>query len=163
MDYLFNAALTGTGATAMIDAWAIVRQRLLGMPPPDYALVGRWLGHVARGWVRHERIGRSPAVQGERAIGWCAHYATGMAFAAVLLVVAGPEWIRHPTPGPALSVGIATVLAPFLLMQPGMGNGVAASRTPHPWTARFHSIVTHAIFGAGLYVAGWITSVLRAP
>jgi hypothetical protein len=162
LDYLLTAALTGTGATAMIDAWALARRWLLGIPAMDYALVGRWLGHVAQGRLRHDHIGRAPAVRGERVIGWWAHYATGIAFAGMLLAVAGPDWIRRPTLAPALAVGVATVLAPFLLMQPGMGNGIAASRTAHPWTARFHSILTHAIFGVGLYVAGWLTSALRA-
>jgi hypothetical protein len=41
-----------------------------------------------------------------------------------------------------------------------MGAGVAASRTPHPAAARFQSFVTHAIFGLGLYAAGWATSFL---
>jgi hypothetical protein len=47
-------------------------------------------------------------------------------------------------------------------MQPGMGAGVAASRTPRPATARLHSLVTHGIFGLGLYAAGWATSLLDA-
>jgi Protein of unknown function (DUF2938) len=54
------------------------------------------------------------------------------------------------------------VAAPFLLMQPGMGAGIAASRTPRPAAARLHSLVTHGIFGLGLYAAGWATSLLDA-
>jgi hypothetical protein len=60
-----------------------------------------------------------------------------------------------------LIVGIGTVLAPFLLMQPGMGAGIAASRTPHPGTARIHSLVTHAIFGVGLYAAATFIKLLE--
>jgi hypothetical protein len=52
-----------------------------------------------------------------------------------------------------LLVGIATVLAPFLLMQPGMGLGVFARRAPHPWKARLHSLLMHAVFGLGLYAS----------
>ena len=63
----------------------------------------------------------------------------------------GPGWLRHPTIGPALALGIATVAAPFFVMQPGMGMGVAASRAPRPAAARLQSLLTHAIFGAGLY------------
>lgn len=50
--------------------------------------------------------------------------------------------------------------APFLLMQPGMGAGIAASRTPRPTIARLHSLLTHAIFGLGLYAASRITSLI---
>jgi hypothetical protein len=135
-----------------------VRRPLLGVPLPDYGLVGRWLAHSARGRLRHERIGTSPRVRGERLIGWVAHYLIGIAFAAALLAVFGIDWMRAPEIGPALAVGLGSVAAPFLVMQPGMGLGVAASRTPHPGAARAQSLVTHGVFGLGLYLAGWAAS-----
>ena len=120
--------------------------------------VGRWLAYLPRGRFRHDPIAASPAVRGERLIGWMAHYLIGIAFAAALLAIWGLDWARHPTIGPALMVGIASVSAPFLLMQPGMGAGIAASRTARPAAARLQSLVTHGIFGLGLYAAGWVTS-----
>jgi hypothetical protein len=160
MDYLVCALLIGTGATMVMDLWALVRKALLGIPALDYGLVGRWIGYLARGRFRHERIAASPEVRNERLIGWTAHYVIGIAFAATLLAIWGLQWARHPTIGPALIVGFGSVVAPFFLMQPGMGAGFAASRTPHPRAARFQSLVTHGIFGLGLYGAGWLTSLL---
>jgi Protein of unknown function (DUF2938) len=161
MDYLLCSLLTGLGATAVMDVWALVRKRLLGIPALDYRLVGRWLAYMARGRFRHDRIAASPAVQGERLFGWTAHYLIGIAFAAALLAIWGLDWIRHPTIGPALIVGVGSVAAPFLLMQPGMGAGIAASRAPRPAAARFHSLVTHGVFGLGLYAAGWMVCSLH--
>jgi len=155
MEIAICAALTGIGATAIIDAWSLVRRRLFGTPLPSYALVGRWLAHMLRGRFRHPSIARAAPVRGELAAGWAAHYLTGIVFAGALLAVAGPTWLQRPTLAPALAVGLGTVLAPFLLMQPGMGAGVAARRTPRPGAARLQSIATHAIFGLGLYAAGW--------
>lgn len=163
MEQLSFALITGVGATAVTDLWGIVRRPLLGIAPPDYGLVGRWLGHMPRGRFRHESIAASAPVRGERLIGWTAHYLIGIAFAALLLATAGPAWIQRPTIGPALMVGIVTVAAPFLLMQPGMGAGIAASRTPRPATARVQSLVTHAVFGLGLYAAGLVASGLYGP
>ncbi len=160
MDYLVGILLTGVGATALTDLWAIARKHLLGIPPPNYGLVGRWFAYMPRGRFCHDSIAAALPVHGERLIGWTAHYLTGVAFAAILLGVWGLAWIHHPTIGPALLVGICTVAAPFLVMQPGMGAGIAASRTPRPAAARFQSLVTHAIFGLGLYAAGWATSFL---
>ena len=160
LDYLLYAVLIGAGATAVMDIWAAVRKRLLGIPPLDYGLVGRWLAHLVRGRFRHESIAASPRVRGERLIGWTAHYLIGIAFAAVLLAIWGLDWARHPTIGPALIVGIGSVAAPFLFMQPGMGAGIAASRTPRPAASRLHSLVTHGIFGLGLYAGGWMTSLV---
>jgi hypothetical protein len=160
-DFLLHAILIGVGATAIMDLWAAVRKSLLDAPSPDYGLVGRWLADMPRGHFRRNPITASLPVKGERLIGWTAHYLTGIAFAAALLAIYGLNWARHPTIIPALVVGIGSVAAPFLLMQPGMGHGIAASRTPRPATARMRSLVTHAIFGLGLYAAGWATSLLE--
>jgi hypothetical protein len=85
-----------------------------------------------------------------------------VAFAALLPLLFGAAWLRDPTPGPALAVGIGTVAAPFLLMQPGMGAGLAARRSPRPAAARLHSLVTHAVFGLGLYASAIATRALGA-
>ncbi|BAU49397.1 membrane protein [Sulfurifustis variabilis] len=162
VDYLVCTLLIGAGATAVTDIWGVFRRRMLGIPAPDYGLVGRWLAYFPRGRFRHDRIAATPSVQGERLIGWTAHYLIGIAFAALLLAFWGLDWVRRPTLGPALIVGIGTVLAPFLLMQPGMGAGIAASRTPRPAAARIQSLVMHAVFGIGLYAAGWVTRSLLA-
>lgn len=151
-----HALLIGAGATVAMDLWAMVRKRLLGLPSLDYALVGRWLVHITRGRLRHDPIGASPPVRHERAIGWIAHYLTGVAFAAVLLAGWGIGWARNPTLAPALIVGLGSVAAPFLLMQPAMGAGIAASRTPRPGAARIQSLLTHGVFGLGLYGSAWL-------
>ncbi len=163
MNILVSTFLVGAGATAVIDLWAIARKRLFGTPPPDYGLVGRWLAHMARGRFRHDSIVAAQPVHGERQIGWTAHYLIGISFAAILPGVWGLAWIHHPTIGPALVVGIGSVAAPFLVMQPGMGAGIAASRTPRPAAARIQSLVTHAIFGLGLYASGWAANFLYTP
>jgi hypothetical protein len=160
-DGVLSAIVIGAGATAVMDIWAAARKRLFGSPMPDYGLVGRWLAYVARGRFRHDSILASPPVRRERLIGWTAHYLIGVAFAAILLAIWGIDWTRHPTIAPALIVGFGSVAAPFLLMQPGMGAGIAASRTPHPAAARRRSVVTHGVFGAGLYAAGWVMSLMN--
>jgi hypothetical protein len=160
MDYAGSSLFIGAGATLTTDLWAIARWRLFGVPAPDWGLVGRWLGHMARGRFRHERIATAEPVRGERVIGWTAHYLIGIAFAGGLLAICGLAWARQPTLAPVLAFGIATVAAPFLLMQPGMGAGIAASRTPRPNSARLQSLVTHAVFGLGLYAAGLVLKLL---
>lgn len=162
MDSVLSVLLIGGGATAVMDLWSLVRERWLGIPRPDYGLVGRWIGHMPRGRFRHAAIKTAPAVRGERWLGWGVHYLTGLAFAALLLAGWGLAWVRQPALGPALLVGVGTVAAPFLLMQPGMGAGLAARRTPDPAAARRQSLVTHAVFGLGLYAAGWLARALLA-
>lgn len=157
MNSLASSLLIGIGATLATDAWALLRRSLFGIPLPDYGLVGRWFGHMAHGRFRHASIAASASVRAERVIGWTAHYVIGIVFASVLLAVFGSSWARHPTPGPALLVGIGSVAAPYLLMQPGMGAGIAASRTARPNRARLQSLLTHLVFGLGLYGAAMVT------
>jgi hypothetical protein len=140
----------------------VIRRKLFGVAAPNWGLVGRWIGHMPRGRFRHSSMATAAAVSGERLIGWLAHYAIGISFAAVLLSIWGREWIDAPAPGPALLVGAVSVLAPFLLMQPGMGAGIAASRTPRPAAARLQSLLTHMVFGLGLYAAGLFNRSLNS-
>lgn len=158
-DVLFTIVL-GVGATVVMDLWGLARKSLLGIAPPNYALVGRWIAHMTRGRFHHNSISAAALVRGELIIGWIAHYLIGVMFAALLIRIWGPAWIQHPTIGPALIVGIGTVTAPFLLMQPGMGAGIAASKTPNPVSARLQSLITHGVFGIGLYVTGQLLNAI---
>ena len=153
MNDLATSVLLGIGATAVMDAWGALRRPLLGWPVPDYAHLGRWVGHMPQGRFRHVAIAKSEPIRGERALGWFTHYLAGVGLAAVFVQLAHGSWLDHPSPGPALGFGVATAAVPFLLMQPAMGAGFAASRTSAPFRARLQSLVTHAVFGAGLYVA----------
>ncbi|MFG0865808.1 DUF2938 domain-containing protein [Pseudomonas sp. FYR_7] len=141
----------GVGATLVMDGWSAVSRRL-GVSTLDYALVGRWAGHALRGRWRHQAIRQAPPIKHERILGWTLHYVIGVAFAMLLVITAGTPWLSAPTLWPALAVGAGTVLAPLCLMQPAMGMGFFASRTPSPWRARFKSLVNHLVFGIGMYV-----------
>ena len=150
----------GVGATLAMDLWAAMLWRCFRVPALDYALVGRWIGHFPRGRFSHESIGHAASVRHERVIGWIAHYTIGVAFAALLLAVCGREWINHPTLNPPLIVSSVTLIEPFFVMQPAMGVGIAASRTPRPNVARLRSLATHTVHGLGLYASAWLWAVL---
>jgi hypothetical protein len=83
-------------------------------------------------------------------------------FALGLVALASADWLARPTVLPALFYGIGTVVFPFFIMQPSFGLGIAASRTPKPTQARLKSLVTHTVFGVGLYVCALgLSYVLR--
>ncbi|MGE0392450.1 MAG: DUF2938 domain-containing protein [Vicinamibacterales bacterium] len=146
-----RAVLLGTGATLTMDLWGLVLKRF-GVPSLNLALLGRWVGHLLRGRWRHVSIAAAAPVNGEAWIGWSAHYAIGIAFSALLLGMFGVEWARSPSLTPALLVGIVTVVAPWFILQPGMGAGIASRKTPAPLFNALKSLVTHTVFGLGLYL-----------
>lgn len=151
----------GIGATAVMDAWLVLLKRL-GVPVASFALVGRWVGHLAQGRFFHAAIGRSAPVRGELGLGWAVHYAVGMAYAALLVLLQGPGWLQSPTLAPALAVGVGTLAVPLLVMQPGMGAGIASRRTPTPWKNTLRSLANHAVFGLGLYATAALLRALSA-
>jgi hypothetical protein len=153
-ELLVDALWLGVGATAFMDVVALAQRRVLGIPSLDYALVGRWLGHLAGGTVVHRPISGSAPIRAEAALGWTFHYLTGVVFALVFLVLVGSDWQQRPAFVSALVFGVVTVLAPFLVLQPGLGAGIAARRTPRPNIARLRSLTAHASFGIGLWVSG---------
>ena len=150
-----RVVLIGIGATAAMDAWLLLLQRM-GVPTLNFALLGRWVGHMARGRWSHEAIAKATPIRGEVAIGWTVHYAVGIAFAGVLAGLYGAAWMRQPSLAPALAVGIGSVLAPLFVMQPAMGAGIAASRTPTPVRNCIRSLANHTVFGTGLYLAALV-------
>lgn len=152
--------ITGMGATFIMDIWLQI-QKQLKIPTLNFALLGRWLGHVLRGMWQHTNIAQSKPIRHEKAMGWLAHYLIGIVFAFLLVAFAGTGWLASPTPGPALLTGIITVAAPLFLLQPAMGAGIASSKTKTPALNCVKSLVNHIAFGYGLYLAAEITAILN--
>ena len=150
-EFVLRAVGIGVGATVVMDLWAVLLQRLFGVPPSNWAMVGRWVGHLTNGQFVHARIADAPPIRAELALGWIFHYLTGIAYGLLLLGIWGLDWARRPTLLPALILSLLALVAPFFLLQPGMGLGVAGARTPNPSATRVRSVLNHTVFGLGLY------------
>ena len=143
----------GLGATLFLDLCNLVLTRVFKMPAANFCLVGRWFCHMPRGVFAHPSIAKAAPMPGECAAGWIAHYAIGAGFAIFFVALVSPEWLAAPTPGPPLLFGLVTVALPFFVMHPPFGLGIAASRTPSPTHARLRSMLSHGLFGLGLYLS----------
>jgi hypothetical protein len=151
--YFLSAVLLGVGATVSTDIWALLLKRVFGIPSLSFCLLGRWLLHMPEGKFTHSGIAAAQPKTSECATGWIAHYAIGIVFALLFIAVVSESWLAGPTLLPALLFGAGTVLFPFLIMQPSLGLGLAAAKAPNPAQARLKSLVTHLVFGLGLYVS----------
>lgn len=152
MNEIIKVIVVGVSATAVMDAWSMLL-KLLGIPTLNYALVGRWVRHLLQGRFAHTSIAKSAPVQGELSLGWGIHYVIGIAFSALLVGIQGVAWLHNPTLLPAIAVGMATVVFPLFVMQPAMGAGFLALRTPTPLKNCIRSLATHTVFGCGLYLS----------
>jgi hypothetical protein len=152
-EHFYIAILIGISATLIMDIWAIFLQRAFNISSLRFCLVGRWLGYMMRGKFSHEKITTVTQIPAECVLGWSAHYLIGVAFALILVISTSSDWLENPTPTPAFLVGLITLAIPFLIMQPALGLGIAAAKTPNPTQARLKSTATHLVFGFGLYVS----------
>ena len=158
MEIIIKTILVGVGATIVMDIWAFIL-KLFNVKSLDYRFVGRWIGYFANGKFTHDKIFDSKPIQNEVFIGWLVHYLIGITFSILLVVIFGVEWLNHPTIFPALFVGLFTIVAPFFIMQPAFGLGIASSKLPSPNVMRFRSLLTHLIFGFGVYISALTLSL----
>lgn len=158
--HILGAATIGVGASLLMDAWNLFLKRTFSIPSLSYCLLGRWLLHMPEGTFSHASITAAPQKRFECTVGWLAHYAIGVVFALVFVALESGDWLVCPTLLPALIYGIATVVFPLFIMQPSLGLGIAASKTPKPMQARLKSLVTHTVFGVGLYLCALVVSHL---
>ncbi len=157
---LVGASFIGFGATLTFDAGSLFLKHVFKIAPSNICLVGRWLRYMPEGIFTHSNISATQRKSAECVVGWMAHYSIGVMFALTFIALMGDNWLRHPTPMPAILFGVVTVLAPFFIMQPVFGLGVAASKTPNPAQARLRSLMNHLAFGVGLYLFGLMVSWL---
>ena len=161
LNFFIHALGLGFGATLVMDIVAWMNKRFFGVSGLDYALVGRWIGHLAKGRIGHVHIANSSPVAFETAIGWSVHYAIGAFLAAMFLWIVGMNWLQDPSLLPAVLFGGATVIAPFTILQPAMGAGLAASKTAKPNLMRAKSVLAHVSFGFGLWIAALAVTAAR--
>lgn len=150
-DLLWRGVVIGIGATVLMDIWALILARFPGQSRPNWAPVGRWVGHLGRGTVFHDDIAAAAPFALENKMGWAFHYLVGILYGVILVLITGPAWVAHPTFWPAWIWGIVTIAAGWFLLVPGLGLGWAASRTPNPNRTRVMGLIAHTVFGFGLY------------
>ncbi len=155
---ILGAIAVGIGATLLVDLWNLFLKRAFGIRSLNYCLLGRWLRHMPEGTFRHVSIAGAPQKPFECAVGWIAHYTIGSVLALVFVLLEPADWLAQPTLLPALLYGIGTVVFPWFIMQPAFGLGIASSKAPDQMQARLKSLMTHTIFGCGLWVCALAVS-----
>ena len=153
MGNILSGIAIGVGATLMMDAWNLFLKRTFAIQSLNFCLLGRWIAHMPHGIFKHRSIAAAEPRPLECVVGWFAHYSTGVTLAVAFVLPGSGDWLARPTFLPAFFYGIVTVVFPFFVLQPSLGLGMASSRTPNPAQARLKSLMTHTVFGVGLYLS----------
>src|SRR5712671_2019408 len=145
--YVAEIIVIGIVATLVTDIWQRLLQAIAGVPPARWGLIGRWVAGFPRGVFVHQSIAAAKSVRGELALGWAFHYAIGIVWAALYVAIMKLGLNSGPTLIYAVAISLALLVAPWFVMQPALGMGFLASRTPKPAAARAMSVLTHTVFG----------------
>jgi hypothetical protein len=149
--FLINLVLIGIIATAVMDLWGLVLYFTLGISV-DWSLVGRLVGNMLEGNFFLYGLENAPAIQHENAIGWFAHYCTGLFYSFCFLLFSYKIMGKKPCFIYALIVSFAFMVVPFLFYQPEVGMGYFAAHASDPNLARLLTVSVHFSFGVGLYL-----------
>jgi hypothetical protein len=152
MAHARQVMLIGVLSTLSMDllTGVAVRLRLVAPLPPN--LIGRWFACVARVQPFQADIARTPPVNHELLVALLGHYAIGTVLATLFVWGTGAiGWTRSL--GIALAFGVSTSVLPWLLMFPAMGYGFFGLHAPDGTRLFVGSLVSHALFGLGLWTA----------
>lgn len=147
-----QSIILGLVATLFMDIFAWLREKLFQIKPLNYAFVGRWFLYWVEGKFIHDNIVKTPPKKLEYFWGWSIHYFTGFIFAYLYLMIS-QTYSLHGSFIYILIFALCTTLIPFILMQPALGFGFFARKTPQPLVSIKNSLIAHATFGVGLYLS----------
>ena len=151
MDLFLHSIWIGILATGLMDILAWIRAHFFNTKSLNYALVGRWILSFKDGrWVHNTILTSSPK-HGESGFGWTVHYLIGIIFSYVYLQVNLYFNFQYSVLSTLGFAGL-TALVPFLMMQPALGFGFFACKTPKPLNSILNSLIAHLTFGVGLYI-----------
>ena len=147
---MFQIIAAGVAACIIFDLWQRVFALFIGIPPSNWAMVGRWLLNLLAGNGLIARdLAAQPARPQEAAAGWALHYVVAVGYAVIYAVLMQAGWLRAGLVD-GLIFGIISVVVPWLFFMPALGNGVMARLTPNPPLACAVALVMHAVFGLAL-------------
>jgi hypothetical protein len=146
-----SMVMVGCLSVAVLDLWQRLAHRLGGLPPTNWAVVGRWLLMLLRqGILFNPGLAQAPSLPRERLIGWVFHYVIGVVYVWVYVTLWQPNWgLDNPLTDGLLFGAISTVVPRFFFI-PATGAGLFGSRTPRPVFVSLSALVVHAIFGSAI-------------
>ena len=151
---MFQGALLGLGANILFDLWQRGLALATGQAAPNWAPIGRWFWHLREGRVFHDDVMQAAPYVHELRLGWIGHYVVGILYGVIFALIVGPAWLAAPRLLPAWIFALVTVGFGWFLLQPGLGLGWAASKTPNPTRTRLLNLAGHTVFGLGLWLTG---------
>jgi len=153
-DVIVFCLVTGILSTVALDLWVTLVEKLTGLPPTNWGMVGRWLTGIPQGRLVLDGADASAPTGGEKALGWIVHYVVGISYSVLLLLLWGMEFAHAPTVMPVVIVGVViSTLAGLMILMPGLGAGFMGSKLPNQGAVFVYVLVAHVVYAVALYGA----------
>ena len=104
--------IVGVGACVVFDVWQRIFQWFTGIPPSNWAIVGRWaIGLLANGRLKVRDIEAQPDRRHELVVGWLVHYGIAILYSAVFMLLMKANILAAEF-ADGLLFGVVSVLIP---------------------------------------------------
>lgn len=150
----------GLFATFSMDLWGLALQFTLHIPHPTYAPIGRLISDIFNLHNYFANTSSKHALFIQERLGWYAHIAMGLFYAALFMIIKFKVLNAKPRFLSCLFFAWVMIFVPFLIEQPALGLGFAASHMTHPDIKRFMTLSYHTVFGIGLFIGACIICIV---
>ncbi|MEJ0051544.1 MAG: DUF2938 family protein [Methylovirgula sp.] len=157
---ILQTLVIGIVTTATLDIWQQIYRLIFGTPITDWAMIGRWAGHIPEGQFVQPDIGKAPPIANELILGWIVHYVVGIGYAVVYLLLMRFIIGSPPSFVSALVFGAVSVGVTWFFMEPILGAGIMGSKIPQQASAMAHDFTSHLSLGLGLYIGALVAGLI---
>lgn len=148
---LLFCTVVGVASTIVLDVWVLIVQKVTGIPPTNWGIVGRWVLGLFEGELVIDDASSEPSIF-ERTVGWLFHYVIGISYAILLILIYGEAIISNPTVMPFVIVGLViSTIAGLGILMPALGAGFFGRLLPNKPVTYLYVIVAHAVFATAQY------------
>lgn len=149
---IVQSILIGLFSTVFMDVITWILEKLFKIKPLNYALIGRWFLYWKEKKFTHKTIVHSSPRLGESKWGWGIHYLTGIIWVIFYLIL-NEVYLFNSSFISILIFSLCTTLVPFIIIQPALGFGFFAKKTPNQLISIRNSLLAHIAFGSGIYLS----------
>ena len=150
MNDILSIVVVGIFSCIILDILGYLL-RLIGIPEPSWATVGRWTYYMIKnGAFYNPKIINMAKFKYEILLGWIFHYYISLCWAVIyyfVFIILGVNMSYFS----GLIFGATTTFAPLLMFMPFTGQGIMASNTENSLKTSFVFLIRHSLYGLAMF------------
>jgi hypothetical protein len=149
MDAIY-VIIVGIISCFAMDLWQRLLKLTYGIPPSNWATVGRWLiMMILKMKVYNPAIDDEKPYKNELLIGWLFHYFIAIIYALTFFIMLNKQ-ILNSSFYDGVMFGLISVIIPWFIFMPLFGKGFLGTKTPSPIKSCSLAVGSHAVIGISI-------------